>query len=216
MTPPVRIERIEVVGRDSRARRLVFSDGVEPRTTAACVVKTLALAEGDEIELDDLAALLVENESLQARERALRLVGYRERSRHELATRLADDGYPGEVVLPLVERFVERSFVDDVRFAASLVRARVSGGFGTRRITRELSDKGVHGDVIEAVLAGAECGDDLTRAIALVGTRPVSTRAERDKVVRRLVSRGFELGTAYSAVNSVSRSVAESEPFVGE
>lgn len=216
MPPEVRIDRIETAGRDSRARRIVFSGYAEPRMTSAAAVKALGLAEGDQVDVDELLALLSENEALQARERALRLVGYRERSRRELRSRLLDDGYPSDVVDPLVERFSEYAFVDDERFAASLVRARLSAGYGRRRIERDLAEKGVSPVLIVSALASAECEDEISRATALIGSRPLSTRAERDKVVRRLVSRGFDVSVAYSAVKSAAGTDDGASPFVGE
>jgi len=211
----VRVERIETAGRDARARRIVFTDGQESRLTSSAVVKALSLSEGDEVEPDALMAELAELEPLQARERALRLVGYRERSRHELSTRLLDDGYPAAIVQPLVERFVDYAFVDDSRFAAAFVRARVNAGYGRRKIERELADKGIERDAVDAAFADSEVGEELTRALAMIGSRAVSTRAEREKVVRRLVTRGFDVKTAYLAVDEANRAAGDDAPFVG-
>ena len=137
------IERIEHAGPDRRARRLVFSGQEGTRTTSTAAFKLLGLEEGDEIESADLETLLAEHEPACARERALRVLGYRERSVKELSKRLGDDGYPPAVVQALVERMSELGLVNDERFASAWARARIAAGFGPDRIARELAAKGV-------------------------------------------------------------------------
>ena len=77
---PLTIIAIETTGRSPRARRLRF-DHAEPRLTSASVVKLLGLAEGDvwdEQQLERGASSEAEPEL--AKERAFRMLGYRERS----------------------------------------------------------------------------------------------------------------------------------------
>ena len=153
MTPT--ITSIEDAGPQRRARRLHFSDGAEPRTTSAAVVRALGLEQG--VEFDERS--VTEAEAEQARERALRVLGYRERSTAELVAKLTDDGYPARLAHQIVDRFVELSLLDDTRFAELWARNRVAAGYGRRRIADELARKGVDADVARSALDEV-LGDD--------------------------------------------------------
>jgi len=194
------IERIEHAGPDRRARRLFFSDYEDPRTTSATALRLIGLEPGDEIDRDELEAQLAEYEPACARERALRVLSYRERSVKELSKRLVDDGYPNGVVRELVERLSELGLVDDARFAAAWARARAGAGFGPDRISRELREKGIDDELAaDAVTAAFGDQDPIERARALLGAERFETRAQRDRAVRRLVRKGFSLSTALKA-----------------
>jgi regulatory protein len=192
---------IETAGPDRRARRLVFSDSSEPRTTSAAVVRALMIEPGMQFDNRELEPMLFEAELAQARERALRLLGYRERSEKELRTRLRDDGYPQTVVHRVSARMVETGLLDDERFARSWARARATGGYGPSRVSRELGDKGVDTELIaEAVREAFADQDPVARARAILGSAPPRTRSERDRAIRKLLRRGFSLSTALVAL----------------
>ena len=203
MTP--RIVRIEDAGPDRKARRLVFDDDTDPRITAAAVVKALGLEVDAEMPRDALESALAEAESSLARERALRLLGYRERSVAELTRKLRDSGYGPDTIAPILSRFVELGLVDDERFAGMWVRSRAASGHGGRRIARELAEKGVPPEIAAAALQ-RDCPPDaqLARARESLRGRRAHDRKERERLVRKLVSRGFDLSTALQAVADVA------------
>ncbi|MDR3687523.1 MAG: regulatory protein RecX [Coriobacteriia bacterium] len=199
------IVRIEDAGPDRKARRLVFDDGSESRLTSAAAVKSLGIAEGLSVSGSILEASLAEVELPLAKERALMLLGYRDRSRAELARKLHDAGYPTAVSAQVVERFVEIELVDDERFAAAWVRTRAAAGYGARRIGQELAQKGIDPDTAAAALEPIAGSDEqLARARAVLRERVPADRKERDKFVRRLVTKGFSLQTAIQALETAS------------
>ena len=184
----------------------MFEDGSEPRITSAAVLKELGLA----VDSDVLEAGLAEAESVLAKERALRLLGYRERSAAELTRKLGESGYDSATVAPIVARFIELGLVDDERFAGMWVRSRVAAGQGAHRIQRELAEKGVAPQIISAALE-RDCAPDTQVARAresLRGRRPAD-RKERDRLVRRLVTRGYDLSTALQAVSEAANDFEE-------
>jgi len=192
------IVRIEPAGPERRARLLVLDDATE-RVTSARVVRSLALEEGTELPPD---SELCDAERVQARERALELLGYRDRSRAELAGRLATDGYPDGVASETLEALQTCSFLDDERFAESYVRSRAAAGFGRARIARELAQKGLDPTLVNDALRGFGDDEELDRARrALRGVSP-TTRAERERLLRRLVTKGFDLRVALRALDS--------------
>jgi len=198
----IKIIAIETTGRSPRARRLRF-DHAEPRLTCSSVVKLLGLGEGDVWDEQRLAEALQEAEPELAKERAFRMLGYRERSRHELLCGLVDDGFSPHTADAVVDRLEEIALVDDVRFSTMWARSRVRAGFDRRRIRRELEEKGVDPAIIaEALDEAAPAEDSLERARAALRGRRATDRAGRDKLVRRLVSRGFDLQTAIAAASA--------------
>lgn len=193
--PPLLIS-IETAGPDGKARRLCCDDFTN-RLTSAAVVRLLSISEGDRLDECEIARA---EESL-ARERALALLAYRERSFHQLCKRLTDDGYPDALAISICTRFEELGLVDDERFAASFARTRAASGRGGRVILRELAVLGVSDELAGPAVAAA-VGDESHAARAVLRGRTASTARERDKLMRLLLRRGFSLSAAYSAVAS--------------
>lgn len=183
-----------------RARRIFFEDDPQYRTTAAAVVKKLGLVEGTEIERAALEAALSAEEMPLAKERALQLIGYRERSAHELTAKLADSGFPSDVADAVVSRYIEVELVDDERFAAAWTRSRRSSGYGDRKIRRELEDKGVAPALAEAVLGSRDPDEELERAVASLRGRRPRDYADSQRIIKRLLTRGFSVAAARGAV----------------
>lgn len=205
------IERIEVAGPEGRARRLFFTGSIEPRVTSAAVVRHLALEVGGHAASDEISTA----EAELVRERALAVLGYRERSTRELRDRLRADGYDPSLVDSLVRRFVELSLVDDERFARMWTRSRTAAGYGRQRIARELAVKGIAPELAAQVIDG-ESGDQLAPArSALRGKAPQSPK-ERTKLVNRLLRRGFDLSTALAATAPEADVGSDNEPFIAE
>jgi len=195
------LERIETAGPGSKARRLVFDDGLDPRLTSAAAVKELHLEPGMELTRETLEDSLKQIEYTLARERALRLLGYREHSSSELRRKLLDNGYPADVAAAVTDRFVDVELVDDRRFALIWTRSRLAAGYGPRRIEQELTQRGIDPILIEETFAETvDPATEVARARDALRGRVAADRAGRDKLVRRLVSRGFSLAVALGAL----------------
>ncbi|MDO4240094.1 RecX family transcriptional regulator, partial [Micrococcus sp.] len=153
-----------------------------------------------------------------AREVVLRQLAMGPRSRGQLERKLVERQAEPELVDRVLDRFEEVSLVDDAAFAEVWVRSRARGKRLSRRaISRELHEKGVDRDVAEEALAAIEPEDERQAALELVRAkmrgRPAPAadgpegRAERDKVVRRLVGmlgrKGYGPGLAFGVVKEV-------------
>jgi regulatory protein len=212
----IRIDRIEDAGPNSRARLLLFSD-TQVRKTSAAVVRELGLEPDVEVDILQLGAALDESEARHARDRALRVLGYRERSCAELRKRLLEDGYPEALVAQIITRYVEVELLDDARFARAWAATRASAGLGRSRIARELRDKGVDPEVAEAALDEVlSDADEVSRAVVALRGRVPENRKERDKLLRKLVTRGFSIGVAISALDASRDTAQECAPLVDE
>lgn len=207
------IERIENAGPGAKARRLVFDDGSEPRLTSAAAVKQLCLEAGVSMSRSALEETLAEIEFPLAKERALMLLGYRDHSIAELQRKLRDCGYSPSVARAVTDRMTEVELLDDERFSSAWTRSRVSAGYGPRRIRQELVRRGIDPELADAAIAESIDGEgEVARARSALRGRTAANRAERDKLVRRLVSRGFSLSVALAAIELESADQLSDQP----
>ena len=186
-----------------RSRRTVLElDDERVRFMPASLVARLGLEAGDSVDpgvLADQAAML---EPELARERALYLLSYRERSVGELRAKLADDGYDDDVTAAVVARLAELGLVDDVRFAEALARMLRARSYGRSRIARELSRHHIGDELALAVLEESVPTDDESERALELARRAVRGRSLTvDRLAGRLARKGFRAGTAIAAAS---------------
>ena len=127
-------------------------------------------------------------------QRALTLLVRREHSRKELTRKLVTRGLDPVEVDEAVAKLADAGWQDDRRFAESLVRSRVSGGYGPIHIRAELGTHGLDSDAIAAALDSFD-GDWIENARDLVrrrlGESAVDDLGRRRKATDLLMRRGF-------------------------
>jgi regulatory protein len=173
------------------------------REGPAAAVKELGLEAGSILSRSTVEEALGEVEYALAKDRALQLLGYREHSAAELRRKLTDTGYPPRVAADVTQRFADIELVDDRRFAVAWTRSRVAAGYGDRRIKHELGQRGIDPGLIDEALTDiVDPEREVDRARSALRGRTAPDRAGRDKLVRRLVARGFSLSTALRALET--------------
>ena len=133
-------------------------------------------------------------EQVALQQRALGQLARREHSRRELERKLARAGASAELIRQVLDDLAERGLQSDARFAEALVSNRVRRGQGVARVRRELADRGVAAEVIDATCAGG--GIDWQRRAREVcrekfGTGVPADRKEWARRARFLSYRGF-------------------------
>ncbi len=190
-------------------RREIEIDGVSWRAVPGPVASALGLNVGARVDLDELSAQIAEVEPQAARERALRLLAYRERTETEMRGRLADDGYSAATIDTTVERLLDTGLLDDRRYAEQAARILVDGrGYGRGRAVRSLRRSGLGEDLVTELVdtyAPAEGERDRALVAARRAVRPGDTV---DRLGARLVRRGFAIADALSAARVVISSEA--------
>ena len=83
---------------------------------------------------------------------AMRILNYRFNSTAELRRKLRSKKFEDEVIDPTLQRLVAEKWLDDERFAGTVVRARQNKRVGPRRIARELHAAGVDRESAERAL----------------------------------------------------------------
>ena len=205
------LTEIRVTRRGSRRRTLVLDD--EPwRDVPSEVVAEAHLKQGSEVDPGELGALLDQTEPRCARDRAIRLLTFRERSVSELADRLAEDGYLPETVTGVIARLTSAGLVDDERFARSFARSLTQiRHLGRSRAARELSSHGIDPQLAADALDEAlSLEDEESAARDLARTLAARPGATRDKIAGRLARRGYAPRVALTAAREAMRD-AESD-----
>ena len=124
---------------------------------------------------------------------ALRALRYRDRSAWELERRLEEQGFSDGDRTHALETLRRTGLVDDVRFARARADSLVTRGSGDELVRHALHDAGVHGDLVEDIVAGLEPEIDRARRI-------VAARGSAPKTARYLRARGFSHDVVASAV----------------
>jgi regulatory protein len=177
----------------ARRRRLISADGDPWREVPSQLAAMLGLSIGDQVDLAALSERIAEAEVRMARERAVRLLTARERSRSGLTSRLIDDGFSSDAARSTVDDLARIGLVDDERFAHALARTLANArGAGSQRIARELRDAGIEETIADAALREALPADDeavaARRLASAAAARPGATV---EKVTARLMRRGY-------------------------
>lgn len=178
------------------------------------------------MEAGELPALIDHEEEkalAPIKAKAVRLLNHRDRSAHELRSRLLDAEFDPQYVEQVVERCIANGMVDDSRFASEWVRQRQTNQKKSVAVLRrELKEKGVAGAIIDEALEQISADDQnaildqlVTKKAASVKHVP-TTRAEYDKVLRRVVGvaarRGFPQGRSLTAARqALDARIAELE-----
>ncbi|MDO8848396.1 MAG: RecX family transcriptional regulator [Coriobacteriia bacterium] len=199
-------------GRGSR-RRTLYLDGDEWTTLPVEVLRDLDLREDDVVDTSELTERIASIAPVRARERALRLLMYRERSSFEITKRLSDDGYPEDVASLITEDLLRTGLVDDERFAESYARALIQArGYGRSRALRELSARGIAPELALSALeelAPDDGEDQRARVRARSLVRPNDTV---DRLAARLIRRGFSQSVALRAARDTLTAILDESP----
>jgi regulatory protein len=167
------------------------------------VLALLSVENGDRWTSTDLLAEIARAEPDVVRERALRLLAYRERTRHELTERLTGEGLSADAVSQTLDRLETIGALSDERFAEWHARSKVASGWGRPRIERSLEEKGVDRDMAAAVLDEfAPSEAEVDRALALIATRHITGPKDRDRALARLARRGYSPSDALAALRA--------------
>lgn len=162
------------------------------------------LHEGDPIDENIIQNVLLEQEKQRIRERALRILAYRKRSVEELKTRLMKIGFDKDLVSEIIEGFVRDSVLNDDDFTEAFVADYTTlKPKGNIFISRELAKKGISQQAIQNALRMRDenqiVKDFLQKKLAHFNLK---NPKDRQKVLRRLLSRGFTPRVVYGLLDS--------------
>ena len=171
--------------------------------------KTVKAGRSDFSGIEDFDAYLSEAAEQAAFDRVCAKLGARERSSHDAAALLEQEGYGVQEARNAVARAQRCGIVDDARYAQAFVRAKVQAGWGKARIVRELGqsrlsleDCGADG------VAALDDNHELARALTTARKKRIPDKNPVEKLARFLAGKGYSMSTALRAAKQV---VAESQ-----
>src|SRR5436309_50621 len=169
-----------------RAGRVsVFLDGRFAVGLHEEVAAALGLHVGQLLSEEELRGAVEAETRRRARESALRLLGYRARSRAEMRLRLLRKGYEEAIVDEALGWLQEHGLLDDVQFSQAWVEARTEAQpMGRERLAWELRGKGVDGETVADALEPRDDETELRLALQ-VGQQKIERIRETDPVVIR-------------------------------
>ena len=90
------------------------------------------------------------------RAKAIELLARREHSRLELRQKLAQRGFPAELIDPVLNELAESGLLNESRYAEMYASSRADKGYGPLRIASELRERCIPQEQIDQALAELE------------------------------------------------------------
>jgi regulatory protein len=134
---------------------------------------------------------------------ALEALGRKERTVAEMGSWLRARGVDPNEVEDVVDRLICDGVLDDARYAQRYAEdKRQLKRWGNGRIRAALIDRGISTEDAEQALADADGGQEIERAVELLGDRGVvlADALERQRALGMLVRRGYDSEVAYEAI----------------
>jgi regulatory protein len=154
-----------------------------------------------------------DDQGARARELCLQLLTRQPRTRAQLAGALRNCGIPGEVAEEVLSRFADAGLIDDAAFARAWVESRHHGrGLSGRALARELRNRGVDGDQIQAAVDHLSPEAEVETARQLVVRKLAATRGQPPEArARRLAGMLGRKGYSPAIAFRVIREALEEE-----
>ncbi len=158
-------------------------------------------AEGNRKSFHDMG-------SSAAYEQALRFLEKKPRSSSEIYLRLISRGFKDEEIQETLERLAKAGIVDDRNFALRYAEEILSKGYGSLKIKRKLTEKGIDRELVEETIERfsdkekRRAKEVLKIAIQKLGFG--SDEESRNKMILFLAKRGFSEESSIEAVDSLN------------
>ena len=132
----------------------------------------------------------------RAREYALRLLEYRERSEQEIEERMARKNYDERLIKSTIKSLKNHNLVNDRRFARMWAESCLRRSYGRWKVQSDLNKKGIDEEIVEEVLRESYSKvDEVQIALALIQKKWPFLKEEKNTLLRRvsdfLKRRGF-------------------------
>lgn len=165
------------------------------------LIAEYSLFTGRELTDEEMKNLRNDAEKTEFKARALRILGTRSMSGKELFDKLKQKGADEHAAAETVAWAEKYGYINDVEYAAMIVRHYSAKGYGTRRVTDELYKRGIDRNMWDDALAHMPMqGGTLDEIIAkkLHGKEP--DKKEMKRLTDMLLRRGFSWEEVRSAL----------------
>lgn len=167
------------------------------------------LYEGMEIDKRFIEEVLLEEEKLKAKNKALKFLSYRQRSEKEVVDKLKKEGFSQEIIDKTVEFLKGYNLIDDLNFAKNFVMDKSNiNKYGPERIKYELYMKGIPESIINKSLKDYD--DEYSVALELARKKINSYKNDNKSAIYRKLG-GFlqRRGFSYECILKVLRELVK-------
>lgn len=151
---------------------------------------------------------------MDVRERAVSYLNIKPRTKVQVIKYLRSKGFEDEEIKEAVDELEEYHYIDDLNYSIMYFEYGFEKGRGLIRIKRELEEKGVPSDIIEAAYDELESVPDQYETAADIAKGMLNgldtetmeydeKRKLKAKIGRRLASRGFSMDVVYKVINDL-------------
>lgn len=197
----MKISKIEVQKKNKK-RSSIYIDGEFRFGLDNEIILKYDIKEGDELNEEQIKNFLLAEEKQKIKQRAYRLLRFRNRSIAEMKGRLEKLGYESEIVEEVVKELIEEGILNDHKFAREFINDYTNlKPKGNIFIMNELKKKKVDDRHIQEVLRGRN-EKELIKSII---DKKFSGFNKKDlkkkaKIIRYLLYRGFTLQAIYEVL----------------
>ena len=172
------------------------------------VIYDLGLKSGMEIDEEMRRRIISEEERKNARNYALKLIGYRSRCEAEVKRKMNEKGYSGEMIDDTVTYLMDNGFLNDEDFVRLYIESKLDiNKYGLNRIEYNLRGMGISKDVIRKCMAEfSEDVDEYALALPLAKKKLASLKKDDKEAKYRKLS-GFlgRKGYSYDVISRIMR-----------
>ncbi len=127
---------------------------------------------------------------------AIRFLSVREHAIQEITSKLTSRKYAIDIIDDVTERLIKQDYLNEQRYSDVYYRSRLNRGYGQKKISYELSGKGIKGSMIQASLEAIdeyEWLDAITKQISKKVTNVPVSFPDKMKLFSKLTNRGYDL-----------------------
>lgn len=164
-------------------------------------IRHYQLQEGKEISEDLLKEILEDTVLRRAKQKALAILKFMDRTEQELRMKLSDSGYTDKIIDHVVEYINGYGYISDNRYASMYIRSKKNYK-SKRMLQMELQRKGVDKGIIEEVLSEEYEDPESENPEILAIRREIAKKRidvndisweEKQKLTAALYRKGFEI-----------------------
>lgn len=179
----------------------------EPYIIDTNVLSEQGIKAGTEISDEEILRLSRLSANRRAKDKALRLIEFRDHSESELHLKLLRE-YDGEAAEYAVDKMRELGLIDDARFARNYMTVLIeTKKYSKARAARELWAKGIDRQITDMLLSEFET--DPSEQIKRIIEKRFTPLPEDEKGVRRMMNYLIRLGYSYGEITSVLKDFQE-------
>lgn len=209
-----RIQRITKVERQKRSKHRynIYLDEEYAFSVHEDIMIKHRLLKNEEVETSRLQEIMLDEERQSAYLKAIKQIGIRPRSMHEVRQKLGRDGFEEETVNDVIQRLVTEGYLNDLEFAKLFIEHRtLYQKKGRHYIRQELTQKGLSSKQIGRALEELDKESELEGAMALARKQWRTTSGEipdkKRKTMAYLLRRGYPSSIVHQAVNRVMEEI---------